>query len=125
MMKRFFLRSVSWLRLVRRLPHLRNFVRLLWRLVRDRRVPLYLKGMLGLTILYVLSPIDLIPVSVALMFGLIDDVAILMMGVNWFLRLAPQHVVDAHLRTLSPDFQQSFQKWRGNQQPLRRVNGTG
>jgi len=125
MMKAFFLRSVSWLRLVRRLPHLRNFVRLLWRLVRDRRVPVYLKGMLGLMILYVLSPFDLIPESVALMFGLIDDFAIVMAGVNWFLRLAPRHVVDAHLKTLAPDFQRSFQQWRRDQQPSGQAGGAG
>jgi uncharacterized membrane protein YkvA (DUF1232 family) len=124
-MKRFFLRSVSWLRLVRRLPHLRHMVKLIWRLVRDRRVPTYLKGMLGLVILYVLSPLDLIPVTVALMFGLVDDVAILILGINWFLRLAPRDAVDDHLKTLPPDFQQSFQEWRRDQHPPGRVGGTG
>jgi uncharacterized membrane protein YkvA (DUF1232 family) len=115
-MKKMFLRSFGWVRLVRRLPHLRHFVQLLWRLVRDRRVPMYLKGMLGVSILYVLSPFDLIPESVLLMFGLFDDIAILMMGINWFLRLAPQEAVEAHLRTMSPGFQQSFQQWRRDQQ---------
>ncbi len=127
-MKNFLLRSMSWLRLVRRLPHLRHMVQLLWRLVRDRRVPIHLKSMLGIAILYFLSPLDLIPESVALMFGLVDDLAIVMMGINWFLRLAPRDVVDDHLKTLSPDFQQSFQEWRGDQQSSSRagrVDGAG
>jgi uncharacterized membrane protein YkvA (DUF1232 family) len=100
-------------------------VRLIWRLVRDRRVPMYLKGMLGLVVLYVLSPLDLIPVTVALMFGLVDDLAILILGVNWFLRLAPRDAVDDHLKTLPPDFQQSFQEWRRDQHPSGRVGGAG
>ncbi len=112
MSKNFLLRSASWLRLLRRVPHIRHFVRLIWRLVRDRRVPIYLKGILGIAIIYVLSPLDLIPASVALMFGVVDDLAIVMMGINWFLRLSPQDVVDDHLKTMTPDFQQSFRKWR-------------
>ncbi len=117
-MKNFLLRNASWLRLLRRVPHIRHFVRLLWRLIRDRRVPIYLKGMLGLAVIYVLSPLDLIPESFALMFGVVDDLAIAMMGINWFLRLSPKEAVDDHLKTMAPDFQESFQKWReeGQQQ---------
>ncbi len=115
-MKNFLLRNASWLRLLRRVPHIRHFVRLLWRLIRDRRVPIYLKGMLGLAVIYVLSPLDLIPESVALMFGVVDDLAIVMMGINWFLRLSPQEAVDDHLKTMSPDFRESFQKWREQEQ---------
>lgn len=117
MSKNFFLRSASWLRLLRRVPHIRHFAKLIWRLSRDRRVPLYLKGMLGLAIIYVLSPLDLIPASVALMLGVVDDIAIVMIGINWFLRLSPQEVVDDHLKTMSPDFQESFQKWREEEFP--------
>ncbi len=129
-MKHFLLRSMSWLRLVRRLPHLRHIVRLIWRLVRDGRVPMYLKGMLGLAIIYVLSPLDLIPEGVALAFGLVDDLAIMIAGVNWFLRLVPQDAVDDQLKTLSPDFQQSFQEWRtqesgGDQPSSSRADGAG
>lgn len=112
--KNALLRSVSWLRLLRRLPHLRHFVRLLWRLIRDRRVPIYLKGLLGIAVLYVLSPLDLIPASVALLFGVVDDFVIVVASVNWFLRRVPRDAVDDHLRTLPPDFQQSFRAWRGD-----------
>ncbi len=129
-MKNVFLRSLRWLQLVRRIPHLRHMIRLLWRLVRDRRVPSALKGMLGLTIAYFILPFDLIPESIALMLGLVDDVAIVMAGVNWFLWLAPQDAVDEHLKTLGPGFQQSFQAWRGresrrDQLPASPVDGSG
>ncbi len=124
-MRNFLLRNISWLRLLRRLPHLRHIVRLIWRLLRDGRVPIYLKSMLGIAIFYVLSPLDLIPESMALMFGLVDDLAIVMAGINWFLRLAPRDAVDDHLKTMSPDFQQSFQEWRGDQQPSSRADGAG
>jgi len=124
-MTRFLLRSLSWLRLVWRLPRLGQFVKLFWLLLRDGRVPWYLKGMLAVTLVYVVSPIDLIPEAVALMFGLVDDVAILMAGVNGFLRLAPRHVIDDHLKTLSPDFQHAFRTWRGDQRPADRTDGAG
>lgn len=123
-MKKFFLRSMSWLRLMR-LPHLRHLARLIWRLLRDRRVPMYLKGMLGIALVYTLSPLDLIPESVALLFGLVDDLAIAVMSVNWFLRLAPREAVDEHLKSLPPKFQHSFLAWQKDQQPLERADGAG
>ena len=124
-MNRFILRSLSWLRLARRLPHLRHLIRLLWRLARDPRVPIALKGMLGAAILYGLSPVDVIPESVALVFGLVDDLAIIIAAVNWFLRLAPRHVVDEHLQALPPTFQQAFQAWRDDPPPSDRTTGAG
>ena len=124
-MKNFLFRSMGWIRLVRRLPHLRHMVKLIWGLIRDRRVPIYLKGMLGLAVVYVLSPLDLIPEAVALTLGLVDDLAIVMAGINWFLRLAPRDAVDDHLKTMAPDFQQSVQEWRGDQQPSGRPDGAG
>ena len=124
-MKRLVLRSLSWLRLVRRLPYLHHLIRLLWRLARDPRVPAYLKGMLGAAILYGVSPIDAIPEAVALVFGLVDDLAIIIAAVTWFLRLAPRHVVDEHLKALPPDFQHAFQAWRGDQPPPGRTAGAG
>jgi len=49
------------------LLHLPNFARLYWRLFRDRRVPILPKALLVLTLVYVVSPLDLVPDFVPVM----------------------------------------------------------
>jgi hypothetical protein len=53
------------------LLHLRNFARLYWRLFRDRRVPILPEALLVLTVVYVVSPLDVIPDFIAV----IDEIA--------------------------------------------------
>lgn len=97
--------------LLRRAPYFLRFVRLIWRLVCDRRVPLYLKGMLALAILYVLSPFDLIPETFLFIFGLVDDVAILLLAGTYFMRWSPQDVIAEHVAMMDADFQTQFRQW--------------
>ena len=62
--------------------------RLLWRALRHPQAPGWLKlGVAGL-VLYVLSPIDLIP-DVIPIFGLVDDIVIVPLVVSWLLRQLP------------------------------------
>src|SRR3954465_11703782 len=49
---------------------------LLWHIVRDRRVPLYLKAIPALAALYLLLPVDLVPDWIPVL-GQLDDLAIL------------------------------------------------
>jgi uncharacterized membrane protein YkvA (DUF1232 family) len=85
-------------------------LRLIWLLFRDPRVPLYLKGMLVLAIAYVLSPFDFIPASLFLVLGLVEDFAIALMAVNFFLQRAPQDVVDEHIEMMDPEFKEAFRQ---------------
>ena len=71
--------------------------RLVARLLMDRRVPLRLKLVLPLAILYILSPIDLVPDLFGLV-GRIDDVIVLVLALAIFLGAAPREVVQEHLR---------------------------
>jgi uncharacterized membrane protein YkvA (DUF1232 family) len=88
-------RRGAWLfSMLRRRRHFVNILRLLWRLFRDPRVPLHLKGIVVLAIAYVVSPFDFIPAPLFLVFGMVDDFAIALMAVNFFLQRAPQGVVD-------------------------------
>lgn len=73
--------------------------RLMLRLVRDGRVPLYAKAVVGLTLVYVLSPLDFVPDWLPLL-GQLDDVAALTAGVALFLRLCPPEIVEEHEREL-------------------------
>lgn len=69
--------------------------RLALRLVRDQRVPLYAKAALGLTVLYVLVPIDIVPDWLPVV-GQLDDLALLAGGLALFIRLCPPAVVAEH-----------------------------
>lgn len=78
---------------VRKLP---DYARLVWGLARDKRVPntqkLILVGIVG----YLLMPIDVIPDFLPIL-GQLDDVAIVLLGLDLFIKTAPQDVVDEHL----------------------------
>ncbi len=57
------------------------------RLWADPRVPVYLKLIPLLVLAYVLSPVDLVP-EVLVGLGLVDDLAVLVMGLKIFTDLA-------------------------------------
>ena len=69
--------------------------RLAWYLFRDGRVPLYAKLVLGLGVLYALSPLDFVPDFIPVL-GQLDDVAALAAGLSLFIRLCPPGVVEEH-----------------------------
>lgn len=78
---------------------LRN-ARLVWRLLRDRRVPLPTKLIIpGVVGLYLLSPIDVMPDLLPLL-GQLDDVAVLLAGVALFIEMAPRYIVEEHRAAL-------------------------
>lgn len=74
------------------LRHLPNFARLYWRLFRDRRVSILPKALLVLTLVYVISPFDVIPDFLPVI-GEMDDVAVVLSGLWLFIRLCPPEVV--------------------------------
>lgn len=76
-------------------PPIFRFVRLIWRLNFDKRVPLVLRALVPLAILYFLLPIDLIPDTLGYL-GRFDDLIILAMAALLLTKLAPRHVVDEH-----------------------------
>ena len=54
------------------LPHILRFARLVWRLSFDKRVPLLLRLLLPVAIIYAVSPFDLVPDRVPIL-GRFDD----------------------------------------------------
>jgi uncharacterized membrane protein YkvA (DUF1232 family) len=78
-----------------RLPVL---LRLGYPLLRDPRVPLYLRASaLGL-VAFVLSPIDL-PFDIPVL-GQLWGVTMVVLILEWFIKLAPAHVVNEHIDAL-------------------------
>jgi len=79
--------------------HLPNFVRLYWRLLRDRRVSIWPKAMLVGALAYVVMPFDLIP-DFIIGIGEIDDLVIMIAAARWFIAWCPPEVVREHARAI-------------------------
>jgi len=91
------------------LPQIWRTGRLALRLVRDPRVPTAAKLLFGATVLYMLSPIDIVPDWIPVL-GQADDLVVLMAGLNLFLRACPKWLVEEHedaLGTVRDDRQPS------------------
>lgn len=82
--------------LVKQLP---AYARLAWDLLRDPRVPAEQKLILGAVGAYVLFPFDVIPDFIPGL-GQVDDVAVVLLGLRWFIRSAPEEVVNEHLERI-------------------------
>ena len=74
--------------------------RLAWRLLKDARVPDWVKMIPFAGLLYFLSPIDLIPDLALPGLGEIDDVVVLLLALKMFVDLSPASIVAEHLEDL-------------------------
>lgn len=83
--------------LARRLP---TYARLVWGLARDPRVPTQQKLVLGGIAAYLAFPIDVIPDFIPVI-GQLDDLAVLIFGLDWFIRNAPAAVVEEHMARIA------------------------
>ncbi len=70
-------------------------LRLTWRLLRDDRVPLYLKAVPFLGLVYLISPIDFIP-DLFVGLGQLDDIGIIFASLRLFEALTPKYLVEEH-----------------------------
>lgn len=93
------------------LPQLPKVGRLCWRLWRDRRVPRSVKGIMVAAILYVLSPIDLVPGFLVPVLGQLDDVTVLFLATYLFIRWSPPAVVAEHMAAIGTNFFGPFRPW--------------
>ncbi len=93
------LNYLAFLPLASRAP---SYGRLVLALLRDDRVPLARKAILGLAAGYVASPLDLIPEAVPIV-GAIDDVVVLILALEAFLDGLPTEILDETLVDLDID----------------------
>jgi len=71
--------------------------RLVWQLMRDKRVPWYLKIIPAAAVIYAVSPIDFMPLNP------IDDAAIVSAAFYLFKALCPKEVIAEYTRVGDPD----------------------
>ncbi len=75
-------------------------LKLLWRLMKDNRVNFLLKLLPVGALIYLVSPVDLIPGAVLPVVGALDDAAVLWLGFTLFVSLCPEEVVREHTNAL-------------------------
>ena len=90
--------------LVRRLQALpaRAKLRLAWRLVRDRRMPLLVKAVIPALVAYLLMPLDIIPDFIPVI-GQLDDLLLIALAVGLVFRFTPVELLEEHIRRLEAE----------------------
>lgn len=74
--------------------------KLILRLMGDKRVNPFVKLLPIGALIYLVSPIDLLPGAVIPFVGALDDAAVLWLGVTLFFSLCPEEVVKEHMNAL-------------------------
>ncbi|MQG71622.1 MAG: DUF1232 domain-containing protein [SAR202 cluster bacterium] len=80
----------------RLLPKAMKFARLVWRLTFDKRVSIFLRALVPIALLYVISPYDILKDRIPII-GRFDDLIILGLALLFLTKLAPPNVVDEHM----------------------------
>ena len=80
----------------------RGRAKLMWRLMRSRRVPLRAKLILPALMLYLMFPIDIVPDFIPVL-GYLDDVLVIILAFWVFARLVPPGVVAAEAAALKAE----------------------
>jgi uncharacterized membrane protein YkvA (DUF1232 family) len=75
-------------------------IKLVLRLMSDRRVTFFLKLLPIASLVYLVSPVDLAPGLALPIIGALDDAAVLWIGLSLFMSLCPDEVVQEHLNAL-------------------------
>lgn len=81
--------------------NLMNQLKLIFRLIGDRRVSFFAKLVPLGAFAYLLLPADLAPNVVLPVIGMVDDAAILWLGSYIFTELCPPEVVEEHMKALA------------------------
>ncbi len=75
-------------------------VRLVWLLLQDKRVPVWLKSIPALALIYLISPIDFIPGALFPIVGNLDDIGVILLGMALFVRMCPPNLVEYYQNML-------------------------
>ena len=78
------------------LPKAMKFARLVWRLTFDKRVSIFLRVLVPLALIYVISPYDILRDRIPIL-GRFDDLIIMGLALLFLTKLAPPNIVDEHL----------------------------
>jgi len=74
--------------------------KLIWRLMKDNRVSILLKLLPVGALIYLVSPVDLLPGVAFPVIGALDDAVVVWLGATLFVSLCPEEVVQEHTDAL-------------------------
>ena len=69
---------------------------LVWRLLFDKRVSIFIRALVPLALLYIISPFDLLKDRIPVL-GRFDDLIVIGLALLFLIKLAPKSVVDEHM----------------------------
>ena len=98
--------------LARIIFHIPNFIKLSSRLLRDRKVPFYLKLLVYGAIAYILSPYDLIPDFLVPFLGFFEDIIIGILCLIGLVKGSPPEVVEGHVKAIEVENKQRYRFFR-------------
>lgn len=75
-------------------------LKLIWLLISDKRVNVFLKLLPIASLVYLFSPVDMLPGMVVPVIGALDDAAIIWIGTSLFISLCPEEIVQEHTLSL-------------------------
>ena len=75
-------------------------IKLIWRLLNDGRISPWIKMIVPATLLYLLFPFDIVP-DLAPGLGQLDDIAVILLGLKFFVEMCPEEIVRQHLDELA------------------------
>lgn len=76
-----------------------KYIKLLWNLLKDKRVPAYLKIFALGAISYFIVPVDTFPDFLPA-WGLIDDVTVILLVIERFISFCPRDVIEEHMQNM-------------------------
>ena len=83
--------------------NLPKFIKLHYRLFMDSRTPMNAKVALTLALIYIISPVDLVPDLLIPIIGYADDIIILIAASRYFLKACPQQLVTEHVEKIEAE----------------------
>jgi uncharacterized membrane protein YkvA (DUF1232 family) len=98
--------------LARIMFHIPNFIKLSLRLLKDKRVPFYLKLMVYGAVAYVVSPYDLIPDFLVPFLGYFEDIIIGILCLIGLVKGSPSEVVEGHVKAIDTENKQKYRFFR-------------
>jgi uncharacterized membrane protein YkvA (DUF1232 family) len=88
--------------------------KLILRLMGDKRINFFLKLLPVAAVVYLVSPVDLLPGLALPIIGALDDAAVLWLGTTLFVNLCPDAVVQEHMNILQKVV---TAQWRDAEEP--------
>jgi len=88
--------------------------KLIWLLISDKRINIFLKLLPVASLVYLVSPLDILSGMALPVIGALDDAAIIWIGTSLFISLCPEVIVNEHTLSLEKTLSGTWKDPHGN-----------